>query len=225
MKKADPTLVRWPIALLALCALLLSAAPGEGAQGRQDDPADPGREAAVEKEPTPPAGDRQRPEDLDGRPAGSAPATPEARLAEMGIELPEPPPPVANYVRAVRTGNLVFLAGHGPLRPGGGYVTGKLGRDLDVEEGYEAARLTAIALLASLKAEIGSLDRVRRVVRVEGMVNATPDFTDQSKVINGCSDLLVKVFGERGKHARAAVGMASLPIGLAVEIHMVVEVE
>jgi enamine deaminase RidA (YjgF/YER057c/UK114 family) len=168
-------------------------------------------------------------EDMDGRPAGIEPAArpggAEARLAEIGIELPKPPPPVANYVRAVRTGNLVFLAGHGPLEPGGGYVTGKLGKDLTVEEGYRAARLTGIALLASLKAEIGSLDRVRRIVRVEGMVNATADFTDQSKVINGCSDFLVEVFGERGKHARAAVGMVSLPIGLAVEIHMVVEVE
>ncbi len=111
------------------------------------------------------------------------------------------------------------------MKPDGGYVTGKLGKDVSPDEGYEAARLTAIALLASLKAEIGSLDRVRRIVRVEGMVNSTPDFTDQPKVINGCSDLLVEVFGERGKHARAAVGMASLPIGIAVEIMMVVEVE
>jgi enamine deaminase RidA (YjgF/YER057c/UK114 family) len=158
-------------------------------------------------------------------PAGALSGGPEARLAELGIELPRPPAPVANYVRAVRTGNLVFLAGHGPLKPEGGYVTGKLGKNLTVEEGYVAARLTAIALLASLKAEIGSLDRVRRIVRVEGMVNSTPEFTDQPKVINGCSDLLVELFGERGRHARAAVGMASLPIGIAVEIHMVVEVE
>lgn len=152
-------------------------------------------------------------------------ATPEARLAELGIELPEMPPPIANYVRAVRTGNLVFLAGHGPLRPEGGYVTGKVGSELTVEEGYQAARLTAVALLASLRGEIGDLDRVRRVVRVFGMVNSTPDFTDQPAVINGCSDLLVEIFGDRGRHARAAVGMASLPIGIAVEIEMVVEVE
>jgi enamine deaminase RidA (YjgF/YER057c/UK114 family) len=164
-------------------------------------------------------------DDMDGRAVDTESPRPEARLAALGIELPTPPPPVANYVRAVRTGNLVFLAGHGPLDPAGGYVTGKLGRDLDVEQGYAAARLTAIALLASLRAEIGSLDRVRRIVRVEGMVNSTAEFTDQSKVINGCSDLLVEIFGERGKHARAAVGMVSLPIGLAVEIHMVVEVE
>ncbi|MDX1501771.1 MAG: RidA family protein [Thermoanaerobaculia bacterium] len=149
----------------------------------------------------------------------------EARLAELGIELPEMPAPVANYVRARRVGNLVFLAGHGPLRPEGGYVTGKVGRDLTLEEGYEAARLTALALLSSLRGEIGDLDRVRQVVRVFGMVNTTEEFTDHSKVINGCSDLLVEVLGDRGKHARAAVGMVSLPIGLAVEIEMIVEVE
>ena len=150
---------------------------------------------------------------------------PEARLAELGIELPELPPPMANYVRTVRTGDLVFTSGHGPLRPDGSYVTGKLGKDLSIEEGYEAARYTAIALLGSLKREIGDLSRVRRIVKVSGMVNSTADFTDQPKVINGCSDLLVEVFGERGRHARAAVGMASLPIGIAVEIEMVVEVE
>lgn len=151
--------------------------------------------------------------------------TPEERLAALGIELPTPPAPVANYVRAVTTGNLVFLAGHGPLKPDGTYVTGKLGKDLTIEEGYEAARFTAIAMLASLKAEIGDLDRVRRIVKVTGMVNSDPAFTQQPKVINGCSDLLVSIFGDQGKHARAAVGMASLPIGIAVEIEMVVEVE
>jgi enamine deaminase RidA (YjgF/YER057c/UK114 family) len=149
-----------------------------------------------------------------------ADSTPEARLKELGIELPEMPAPIANYVRSVRTGNLVFLSGHGPLKPGGGYVTGKVGKDLTVEEGYAAARLTAIALLSSLKGEIGDLSKVVRVVRVFGMVNTTPEFTDQSKVINGASDLLVEVFGDRGKHVRAAVGMVSLPIGLAVEIEM-----
>ena len=150
---------------------------------------------------------------------------PEARLQELGIELPNPPAPVANYVRSVRTGNLVFLAGHGPLKPDGGYVTGKVGQDLTIEQGYEAARLTAIALLASLKAEIGDLNKVTRIVKVMGMVNATDDFTEQPQVINGFSDLMVEVFGEaRGKHARAAVGMNSLPIGIAVEIEMVVEV-
>ncbi len=149
----------------------------------------------------------------------------EARLQELGIELPNPPAPVANYVRSVRTGNLVFLAGHGPLKPEGGYVTGKVGQDLTLEEGYEAARLTAIALLASLKAEIGDLNKVTRIVKVTGMVNTTADFTEHPQVINGFSDLMVEVLGEeRGKHARAAVGMASLPINIAVEIEMVVEV-
>jgi enamine deaminase RidA (YjgF/YER057c/UK114 family) len=163
--------------------------------------------------------------DDEGRAAGQEPPSAEARLAELGIELPVPPAPVANYVRAVRTGNLVFLAGHGPLKPGGGWVTGKLGREFDVKQGYEAGRLTCIALLSSLRDEIGSLDRVRRFVRVEGMVNSTPDFVNQPEVIDGCSDLLVEIFGERGKHSRAAVGMTSLPIGIAVEISAVVEVE
>lgn len=158
-------------------------------------------------------------------PGGPA-ATPdyEARLAELGLELPDLPAPVANYVRAVRTGNLVFLAGHGPVRPDGTYIIGKVGEDLTVEEGYDAARLTALGLLASLRHEIGDLNRVRRVVRVFGMVNAPPDFTEQPNVINGCSDLLVEIFGDQGRHARAAVGMASLPIGIPVEIEMVVEV-
>lgn len=150
---------------------------------------------------------------------------PEERLAALGIVLPEPEAPVANYVRAVRTGDLVFLAGHGPsLLDGSGFVTGEVGSDLTLEEGYEAARLTAISLLASLKAEIGDLGKVRRIVRVFGMVNAVDGFGEQPEVINGASDLLVEVFGERGRHARAAVGMASLPRDIAVEIEMVVEV-
>lgn len=157
--------------------------------------------------------------------AQEAAVEPEARLAELGLELPELPAPVANYVRAVRSGNLVFLAGHGPVRPDGSYVTGKLDSDLTIEQGQHAARLTGLALLASLKAEIGSLDRVRRIVKVTGMVNSAPAFTDQHKVMNGFSDLMVEIFGDRGRHARAAVGMASLPIGLAVEIEMIVEVE
>jgi len=150
---------------------------------------------------------------------------PEGRIKKLGLVLPELPPSIANYVRTVRTGNLVFTAGHGPLQTDGTYLSGKLGGNLDVEQGYGAARLTAIALLSSLKAEIGDLNRVRRIVKVTGMVNSTPDFTDQSKVINGCSDLLVEIFGDRGRHARAAVGMASLPRGFAVEIEMIVEVE
>ncbi|MFZ9003543.1 MAG: RidA family protein [Robiginitalea sp.] len=149
---------------------------------------------------------------------------PEARLSELGIELATPSSPVANYVNAVRTGNLVFLAGKGPKKPDGEYVTGRLGSDLTVEEGYEAARLTAISQLAVLKAELGNLNKVKRIVKVLGMVNASPDFEDHPKVVNGFSDLMVEVFGQRGKHARAAVGMGSLPNGIAVEVEVVVEV-
>jgi enamine deaminase RidA (YjgF/YER057c/UK114 family) len=150
---------------------------------------------------------------------------PEARLAELGIDLPEPPSPVANYVNGVVTGNLLFLAGKGPKRPDGTEIHGKLGADLTIEEGYEAARLTAINQLAVLKAMLGDLSRVVRVVKVLGMVNSHPEFVDQPAVINGFSDLIVEVFGDRGRHARAAVGMASLPRGQAVEIELVVEIE
>ena len=151
---------------------------------------------------------------------------PEARLEELDLVLPEAPQPVANYVEAVQTGNLVFLAGHGPCDIDGTShpATGKVGRDRTVEEGYETARLTGLCLLATLKEELGDLNKVKRVVRVFGMVNAVEEFTDHPKVINGCSDLLVSVFGERGKHARAAVGMSSLPFDLTVEITMIVEV-
>lgn len=149
----------------------------------------------------------------------------EQKLADMGVELYDMPAPEANFVRAVRTGNLVFLAGHGPLKPDGTSVTGKLGKDLSIEEGQEAARYTGIALLSALKAEIGNLDKVSRIVKVHGMVNGTTDFAEQPKVMNGFSDFIVEVFGEKGKHARAAVGMGSLPSNIAVEIEMVVEVQ
>ena len=150
---------------------------------------------------------------------------PEARLAELGIKLPPAPNPVANYVNGVRTGNLIFLAGKGPRHADGSEITGKLGADLDIAEGYEAARLTAINQLAVLKEMLGDLGKVKRVVKVLGMVNSDPGFIDQPAVINGYSDLIVEVFGERGKHARAAVGMASLPRGQAVEIEMIVEID
>ncbi len=150
--------------------------------------------------------------------------SPEQELEALGIELFTPPKPIANYVKAVRTGNLVFLAGHGPGKADGTNIKGRLGDDLTIEQGYEAARVAAIAMLSSLKAEIGDLGKVIRIVKVTGMVNSTPDFYDQPKVINGCSDLLVEIFGEKGKHARAAVGMASLPSNIAVEIEMIVEV-
>ena len=155
---------------------------------------------------------------------GAVNADVEGKLEAMGIALPEMPTPIANYVRSVRSGNLVFLAGHGPLKPDGKYVTGRVGDDLSVEQGYEAARLTCLTLLSSLKSEIGDLDKVTRVVRLFGMVRATPEFTDHPKVINGCSDLLVELYGDNGRHARAAVGMTSLPVGIAVEIEMIVEV-
>ncbi len=149
----------------------------------------------------------------------------EQRLKELGVELRKPSPPTANFVRAVRTGKLVFMAGHGPGKPEGGLVTGKVGADLDLEQAKEAARFSAISLLSSLKAEIGDLNKVKRIVKVHGMVNAVPDFTQHSQVMNGCSDFLVSVFGDRGKHARAAVGLGSLPRNMAIEIEMIVEVE
>lgn len=150
---------------------------------------------------------------------------PEAKLKEMKIELFTPPAPMANYVRAVRTGNLIFLAGHGPGKSDGTYITGKVGKDLSVEEGYMAARQVGIAMLSTLKTEIGDLKRVKRIVKVLGMVNCTDTFADQPKVINGFSDLMVAVFGPKGMHARSAVGMNALPSNIAVEVEMIVEVE
>ena len=156
---------------------------------------------------------------------GRAQSGPEQKLEELGIVLKEPSKPVANYVNAVRTGNLIFLAGKGPRTPEGELITGKLGDDISVEKGYEAARAVAVLQLAVLKSELGDLGKVKRIVKVLGMVNATPDFTDHPEVINGFSDLMVEVFGEKGKHARAAVGMGSLPRNIAVEIELIVEVE
>jgi len=149
---------------------------------------------------------------------------PESKLKEMGIELSTPSAPVANYVNAVRVGNMIFLSGKGPLKADGENITGKVGADLTIEEGREAARITGINQLSVLKAELGNLNKVKRCVKVLGMVNAAPEFTDHPKVINGYSDLMVAVFGDRGKHARAAVGMGSLPSNIAVEIEMIVEV-
>src|SRR6188474_1363051 len=149
----------------------------------------------------------------------------EARLKEKGIVLAAPGKPVANYVNVVRVGNLLFLAGKGPTKPDGSNITGKVGKDLTIEQGYAAAQLTAINHLAVLKAELGSLNKVKRIVKVLGMVNCTEDFKDQPKVVNGYSDLMVEIFGDKGKHARSAVGMGSLPVGIAVEVEVVVEVE
>jgi enamine deaminase RidA (YjgF/YER057c/UK114 family) len=146
--------------------------------------------------------------------------TAEKRLRELGIELLPVTPPVANYVNAVRTGNLLFLAGKGPA----GGATGVVGRDVTVEQAYQYARSTGLALIAVMKDELGSLERIKRIVKVLGMVNAVPGFTDQPKVINGCSDVFVEVFGDRGRHARSAVGMGSLPNNIPVEIECIVEV-
>ena len=151
----------------------------------------------------------------------------EARMKEKNITLPQPATPLANYVGAVRVGNLLFVSGHGPLRSDGKPSTrGKVGKDLSVEQGYQVAREVGLSLLATVRANLGSLDKVRRVVKVLGMVHSADGFGDQPKVINGFSDLMVEVFGEAiGKHARSAVGMAGLPVNIPVEIEMVLEVE
>jgi enamine deaminase RidA (YjgF/YER057c/UK114 family) len=147
------------------------------------------------------------------------------KLKELGVELIPATKPMANYVKAVRTGNLIFLAGHAPTKADGTNITGKVGKDISLEQGIEAARVTAISLLSTLKTEIGDFNKVKRIVKVNGWVNCNSEFQDQPKVINGCSDLLVALFGEKGKHARAALGANALPMGIAVEIEMVVEVE
>jgi enamine deaminase RidA (YjgF/YER057c/UK114 family) len=148
------------------------------------------------------------------------------RIKESGLQLPPASKPIANYVKYVRTGNLIFLAGHGPTKADGTNIMGKVGKDLSIEQGYEAAKITALSLIATLKDALGGdLSKVKRIIKVNGYVNCLPDFTEQPKVINGCSDLLVQIFGEKGKHARAAMGMVALPMNIAVEIEMVVEVE
>lgn len=149
----------------------------------------------------------------------------EARLEELGIELPAESPPVGNYVAAVRTGDLLFLAGHGPVHVDGTRVTGKVGTDLDLKAARHAARLVALNLVATVRRELHSLDAVRRIVKVLGMVNCAAGFNQTPAVIDGCSDLLVELFGEDiGRHARSAVGMAELPFNIPVEIEMIVEI-
>lgn len=150
---------------------------------------------------------------------------PEEQLKKLNIDLPVVGKPIANYVNVVRVGNLLFLSGKGPSNDKGVFTTGKVGKDLTLEEGIAAARLTAINQLAVLKAELGDLNKVKRIVKVLGMVNCEADFKDHPKVINGFSDLMVQVFGEKGKHARSAVGMCSLPMNMAVEVELVVEVD
>jgi len=149
----------------------------------------------------------------------------ENRLKELDIKLTTPEPPTANFVKTVRVGNLVFTSGHGPEKPDGSRVIGKVGADLTLEQGQEAARFAGIALLSSLKAEIGDLNKIKRIVKVLGMVNCVDGYTDQPKVMNAFSDLMVSVFGEKGKHARSSVGMNALPRNMALEIEMIVEVE
>lgn len=150
----------------------------------------------------------------------------DARLAELGISLPDPAAPAANYVPFVRTGNLVFTAGQVTFDAAGKLTyIGKLGREFGIEEGYQAARLCAVNILAALRRACdGDLDRVQRCVKIVGFVNATPDFADHPKVINGASDLVVAVFGDKGRHARSAVGMGSLPLGVATEVEAIFEI-
>ncbi len=157
-------------------------------------------------------------------PKAAAAGRVERALAGMGLTLPPAPRALANYVGAVAAGNLVFVSGHGPVQDGQLIYRGKLGREFTTAQGQDAARLVMLNCLASLKAAIGSLDRVRRIVKLLGMVNGTPEFAEQPQVINGASDRLVAIFGERGRHARSAVGMGSLPFNIAVEIEMVVEI-
>ncbi len=149
----------------------------------------------------------------------------EEKLKSMGFELPDPLSPLGNYVGAVQTGNLLFISGHGPRRGSDLIMTGKVGTDLTIEQGYEAAGETMLNCLSTVKKELGSLDRVKRVVKLFGMVNCTSEFTEHPRVINGASDLLVKVFGENGRHARSAVGMQSLPMNIPVEIEVIFEVK
>jgi len=146
-------------------------------------------------------------------------------LEKLGTELPAGLPPVGNYLEAVRTGDLLFLAGHGPVRVDGTMVTGKVGADLDLDAAREAARLAALNLVATVRRELGSLDAVRRIVKVLGMVNCASGFSQTPAVIDGCSDVLLEIFGENiGRHARSAVGMAELPFNISVEIEMIVEI-
>lgn len=155
-----------------------------------------------------------------------AQVSPDDKLKELGVELITPTPPVANYAKAVRTGNLIYLSGHGPTKADGKDIIGKVGKNLSTEQGIEAAKRTAISLISTLKVELGGdLSRVKRIVKVNGWVNCTDDFKDQPKVMNGCSDLLVAVFGDKGKHARTSLGTNALPSNIAIEIEMIVEVD
>lgn len=148
----------------------------------------------------------------------------QTRLRELGITLPPVPTPLANYVPFTLSGNLLFLAGQGPRAADGTWMCGRVGDQVSVEDAYQHARLAGLRLLSAAQAALGSLDRVRRVLKVTGFVNASPEFGEHPSVINGCSDLLVEVFGEAGRHARTALGVGSLPLGITVEIEAVLEV-
>ncbi len=150
---------------------------------------------------------------------------PEEKLRSMGLELQMPTPPTAKYVPAVRVGNLLFVSGHGPVRDGKVQFIGKVGREWSIEQGYEASRITMVNLLASVKFVLGDLAKVKRTVKLLGMVNCTEDFTRTPQVINGASDLLGELYGDMGQHARSAVGLQQLPNGMAVEIEAIFEVE
>jgi enamine deaminase RidA (YjgF/YER057c/UK114 family) len=147
----------------------------------------------------------------------------DAKLAELGLELPPAPKPAGVYNPLVQMGNLIYVSGHGPLKPDGTMITGKVGGDLDEEQGKAAARQTGLALISTIKSQLGSLDRVKRIIKVLGMVNATPDFGAHPSVINGCSELFVEIWGESGRAARSAVGMGSLPGNISVEIELIAE--
>lgn len=147
----------------------------------------------------------------------------EAKLKELGLELPPPADAAGNYVGAVRVGNLLFVSGHGPMKPDKSFIVGKVGRDLDEQQAYDAARQVGLSMLATLKQELGDLDKIKRIVKVLGFVNCTEDFQTQPKVINGFSDLMVALYGDNGKHARSALGKFVLPFGIPVEIEMICE--
>jgi enamine deaminase RidA (YjgF/YER057c/UK114 family) len=149
----------------------------------------------------------------------------EEKIEGLGLKLPEAPEPVANYVQAVRVGDLVFSAGQGPIVDGAPKYVGKVGEDLTMEEGYEAAKIAALNCLSAIKTVIDDLDKIDRIVKVSGFVNSAPGFTDQSKVMNGASDLLVKIFGDKGRHARGAIGSNELPLNNGVEIELIVKVK
>ncbi|TYK50766.1 RidA family protein [Actinomadura decatromicini] len=152
-------------------------------------------------------------------------STPEERLRELGIELPDVVPPVASYVPTARTGSLVYTSGQVPVVKGEVHVTGKVGAEVDADEAAGQARICALNAIAALKAEVGELSRVRRIVKVVGFVASAPDFSGQPQVVNGASDLLVEVFGDAGRHARSAVGVAALPLNVPVEVELIAEVD